>query len=219
LAEKMRVHILAKELNVSSKAIIDKCKAEGIDSVKNHMSTLSAGLHATIREWFSEGQHSTTLETSEPIDLTKVRIPKKQLAHGASDETDDSSSDRGEGAVGTEVLESPDFAGDEGSDADEPAVSPALLAESTVDTAAPPTAPAPIHETRIPDAPRPRSVTKEPPPAPLSPPSTRPEPPASTGSPVEDQTTDSQTVRKPFAPAGPQNVPAAAKLTGPRVVR
>ena len=47
MAEKMRVHILAKELNVPSKTIIEKCNAEGIDTVKNHMSTLSAGMHAT----------------------------------------------------------------------------------------------------------------------------------------------------------------------------
>ena len=61
----MRVHILAKELNVPSKTIIEKCKAEGIDTVKNHMSTLSAGLHATIKEWFSDGRHDTAVETAQ----------------------------------------------------------------------------------------------------------------------------------------------------------
>ena len=74
MSEKMRVHILAKELNVSSQAIIDKCKAEGVDVVKNHMSTLSAGLHATIREWFSEGGHENTIETAERVNLDKVRV-------------------------------------------------------------------------------------------------------------------------------------------------
>jgi len=70
LAEKMRVHILAKELNVTSKAVLEKCRAEGLGSVvKNHMSALGAGLEATIREWFSEGLHSTTIETAERIDL------------------------------------------------------------------------------------------------------------------------------------------------------
>ncbi|MCH7995937.1 MAG: translation initiation factor IF-2 N-terminal domain-containing protein, partial [Planctomycetes bacterium] len=57
----MRVHILANELNVASKDIITKCRAEGIDTVKNHMSTLSAGLHATIIEWFSEGSQDSAL--------------------------------------------------------------------------------------------------------------------------------------------------------------
>ena len=68
-----RVHILAKELGVKSKAIVEKCQAEGLD-IKNHMSTISIGLAATIREWFSEGEHTTTVETSKRVDLDKVRI-------------------------------------------------------------------------------------------------------------------------------------------------
>jgi len=79
LSEKMRVHILAKELNVTSKAILLKCRAEGLDSVvKNHMSTLSAGLYATIREWFSDGDHGNTVETSARVDLKKVRTKRKK---------------------------------------------------------------------------------------------------------------------------------------------
>lgn len=74
-----RVHILAKELGVKSKAIVDKCQAEGLD-IKNHMSTISAGLAATIHEWFSEGDHATTIETSKRVDLKKVRIRKKKKA-------------------------------------------------------------------------------------------------------------------------------------------
>ena len=75
LAEKMRVHILAKELNVVSKVIMTKCKAEGLQ-VTNHMSTLTAGLEATIREWFSEGPHNTTIEVASRVDLKKVRKPR-----------------------------------------------------------------------------------------------------------------------------------------------
>ena len=48
-------------------------QAEGLD-IKNHMSTISVGLAATIREWFSEGEHTTTVETSQRVDLEKVRI-------------------------------------------------------------------------------------------------------------------------------------------------
>lgn len=72
-----RVHLLAKELGVNSKAIIDKCQAEGLD-IKNHMSTISAGLAATIREWFSEGAHTTTIETAAPVDLEKVRVKRRK---------------------------------------------------------------------------------------------------------------------------------------------
>jgi translation initiation factor IF-2 len=72
-----RVYILAKELGVKSTSIVKKCQDEGLD-VKNHMSTISAGLAATIREWFSEGENITTIETSERVDLKKVRIRKKK---------------------------------------------------------------------------------------------------------------------------------------------
>lgn len=72
-----RVHLLAKELGVKSKAILDKCQAEELD-VKNHMSTISAGLAATIREWFSEGEHATTVESTARVDLKKARVKKKK---------------------------------------------------------------------------------------------------------------------------------------------
>jgi len=72
-----RVYILAKELGVKSTAIVKKCQDEGLD-VKNHMSSISAGLAATIREWFSEGEHSTTVEVAGKVDLKKVRLKKKR---------------------------------------------------------------------------------------------------------------------------------------------
>ena len=80
-----KVHILAKELGVKSKAIVEKCQAEGLDNIKTHMSTVSAGLAATINEWFSEGEHTTVLETAERVDLKKVRVrkTKKKLAEEA----------------------------------------------------------------------------------------------------------------------------------------
>ena len=71
-----RVYILAKELGVKSTSIVKKCQDEGLD-VKNHMSSISAGLAATILEWFSEGEHATTVEIAEKVDLKKVQIKKK----------------------------------------------------------------------------------------------------------------------------------------------
>jgi len=72
-----RVYILAKDLGVKSTAIVQKCQDEGLD-VKNHMSTISAGLAATIQEWFSEGDNITTVEITKKVDLKKVRIKKKK---------------------------------------------------------------------------------------------------------------------------------------------
>jgi translation initiation factor IF-2 len=71
-----RVYILADELGVKSSAIIKKCQAEGLD-IKNHMSVISAGLAATIREWFSEEENVTTIETTDKVDLKKARVKKK----------------------------------------------------------------------------------------------------------------------------------------------
>jgi len=98
VAEKMRVHLLADELGVSSKAILEKCRAEGLD-IRNHMSTLSAGQVATIREWFSEGAHATTVEESERVDLDKARSRRRHKAEAAR------AAQEGEKATAVETLE------------------------------------------------------------------------------------------------------------------
>lgn len=77
-----RVHQIAKELGVTSKDIVKKCDDEGIPSVTNHMSTLSAGLAATIREWFasSESNVATAVQTAAPVDVDKARKKAKKKA-------------------------------------------------------------------------------------------------------------------------------------------
>ncbi len=76
-----RVYILARELGVKSAAIVKKCQDEGLD-VRNHMATISAGLAATIREWFSEGENVTTVETAEKVVLDEVRVKRKPRHRG-----------------------------------------------------------------------------------------------------------------------------------------
>lgn len=71
--------MLAKELGVSSKVILEKCRKEGLN-IKNHMSVLSAGQEATIREWFSEGEHTTTVERAERVDLKKLKEQEESKA-------------------------------------------------------------------------------------------------------------------------------------------
>ncbi|MFP4053230.1 MAG: translation initiation factor IF-2, partial [Phycisphaerae bacterium] len=72
-----RVFELARELGVTSKDVLSKCRAEGLD-IKNHMTALSAGLEATIREWFSEGSASTAVETTEHVDLEEMRAKARR---------------------------------------------------------------------------------------------------------------------------------------------
>ena len=76
-----RVFQLAKELGVTSKDIITKCKAEEIPGITNHMSTVSMGLAATIGEWFGDsgsGGTATAVETAAPVDVSKARAKAKK---------------------------------------------------------------------------------------------------------------------------------------------
>ena len=78
-----RIFEIAKELGIKSKAIVEKCHAEGLpkDVIKNHMSTVSIGLEQTIREWFasenSEESPHTAVEQAEKVDIDKIRDTKK----------------------------------------------------------------------------------------------------------------------------------------------
>ena len=78
----IRVFELARELSVTSKDLIAKCEAEGIPKITNHMSTISLGLAATVREWFGGADSSTitAVETAAPVDLVKARAKAKKKA-------------------------------------------------------------------------------------------------------------------------------------------
>ena len=79
-----RVFELAREFGVQSKVVLAKCRAEGLE-IKNHMSTLSAGLEATISEWFSEGASKTAVETTEHVDLGSARKAAKKRRRKKAD--------------------------------------------------------------------------------------------------------------------------------------
>ena len=76
-----RVHKIANKLGVGSKDIVAKCESEGIPDITNHMSAVSAGLEATITEWFSEdGDKSSAVETAEKVNIKKVKAKQKKKA-------------------------------------------------------------------------------------------------------------------------------------------
>jgi len=132
LAKQKRIFEIAKDLGVDSKAIVAKCHAEGIpvETVKNHMSTISAGLEQTIREWFTQhdtsGGTATAIETSEKVDLDQVRTkaPRRKKA-SSKDEGGDTA------ATTTVTVDAPADAPSEPIAAPMPAVTP------TAPTAAP----------------------------------------------------------------------------------
>ena len=79
MAKGIRVNQLAKELGITSKEILEKCRAEGLaEKVPNHMSVLSIGLAETVREWFSAGQGgvATAVEIAPPVEVK----PKKRTS-------------------------------------------------------------------------------------------------------------------------------------------
>jgi translation initiation factor IF-2 len=104
-----RVFNIAKDLGIAPKAIVEKCHAEGIsDSViKNHMSTVSAGLEATIREWFSSASAATAVETAGKVDLEKVKARPRRARKAGGDEGEG----EGAGDTGTAIAEPPRRAG------------------------------------------------------------------------------------------------------------
>lgn len=103
-----RVFEIAKELGVKSKSIVEKCHAEGIPAevIKNHMSTVSAGLEATIREWFaSDAPSGTAVEQADKVDLNAVREEKPRKAKKIASESSDSADEAG--GTSTAVADKP----------------------------------------------------------------------------------------------------------------
>jgi len=79
----VRINALAKELNVDSKAILEKLRAEGMgDAAPNHMSTVPLGLAETIKEWFHAigAGVGTAVEMAAPVDVmtAKPRTARKR---------------------------------------------------------------------------------------------------------------------------------------------
>jgi len=75
----IRVHQIAKELGVSSKDVVAKCGEEDVPNITNHMSAISIGLAATIREWFSDtSSGGTAVQTAAPVDVKQARAKAKK---------------------------------------------------------------------------------------------------------------------------------------------
>ncbi|HVX86586.1 MAG TPA: translation initiation factor IF-2 [Phycisphaerae bacterium] len=75
----LKVFQLAKELGIDSKVIVKKCKDEQIPNIETHMSPVTAGLAATIREWFSSGELKTAIESTQHIEAARIqKAPRKR---------------------------------------------------------------------------------------------------------------------------------------------
>ncbi|MGA1516647.1 MAG: translation initiation factor IF-2 N-terminal domain-containing protein [Phycisphaerales bacterium] len=80
----VRVHVLAKEYGVTSKEIVERCAAEGIDGVKAAMSSVSGEALATIRGWFAPPP-----PPAPPVKSTESAREPGTIEGGESDEGSD----------------------------------------------------------------------------------------------------------------------------------
>jgi translation initiation factor IF-2 len=206
-------------MGVTSKDVLNKCKAEGVD-VKNHMTALSAGLEATIREWFSEeGDQHTAVETAEHVDIEKAKEKARKSRRRRSKQQQ-------EDQAVAEALEQAEQETAETEQEQEPsAEEPQTEAtEPTVEEPKPQTEPVATDEKPQPSAeaeepaPEPKPATPTPTEKPLTP-AAKSEEPADEEPADEAPTEDEPKQDEDVAPAGPQVVPKPAKLKGPRVVR
>lgn len=215
LATTLRVHTLAKELGVPSKAVIDKCRAEGIE-LKNHMAAISLGLAESIREWFSAGDDVTSVETADKVDVEEVR---KTTRRGRKDHAEppavEAPTEAAPAAPAVEVA---------------PAAATAVVEPEQAATETP-SPPVPSEElaARVPAEAEVVGPSEEPPTerlvaealveptAPVAEPVTAPAEVAAPRSPAPVLPPRPSPV--PIKPAGPQVVPAPAELRGPTVVR
>ncbi len=200
MAEKLRIHQLAKELSVDSKAILTKCRAEGIE-VKNHMSTVLAGLAATIREWFSEQATKTATESSTPVDLQRVR--RKKPAPRRPKKKEPATEPEKDKAPAAAIRETPrtraNVAEDRGVAVIEAPPEEGVAEEVAIVDTPPPITEKPKAKRQAERLKEETKVAAEAPPAPA---------PAAETKPPE-----------PIVPAGPRHVPQPVQLKGPRVIR
>ncbi len=151
MAKGIRVNLLAKELGVESKMILQKLKEEGLgDAAPNHMSTLSLGLAESVREWFSghAAAGGTAVETAPQVEVAA----RAKAARSRKKKEADESAEGGNGETQTAVAE---------------AAPPAPAAQVVVEAPEAPVAkaPAPVAKAPAPVAKAPTPVAKSPAPA------------------------------------------------------
>jgi translation initiation factor IF-2 len=149
----LKVHQLAKELNVSSKDIVTRCQVEEIPDIVNHLSNVSIGLAVTVREWFA-GAAASEVKSTATATLDR---PESEGASSASmQQGSQQGSQQGAKAVkptSPAAKSVSDRASDRGSEAASAAddAPPAIAKRATKKVAPPPEPePAPSRTTRSP---------------------------------------------------------------------
>jgi translation initiation factor IF-2 len=206
-----RIFELARELGVTSKMVLEKCRAEELE-VKNHMSTVSAGLEATIREWFSEDDdHHTAVESTEHVDLASAREEAKKVRRRRK-KTDES--DQAQPVAEEPPAEAAEAEAEAEPEAPQAPAEPEVAAEVVSAETAEPADQA--------EAQAPLAADADIEPAAEAPADQAAQAPDEQSVPAAEAETEPAADAEPeeeVKPAGPQVVPAPAVLKGPRVIR
>ena len=192
--------MLSNELGVTSKAIVEKCQLEGVEGITNHMSTVSAGLAETIREWFSGGAHGTAVEEATPVDLQRVQAKRRDRRSKAAKAAAEAETVAASAAAEAEALAATPQA---------PAAVPVEEAPAEVaETAMPPTTAAAAAAVA------PELAAAEP----TAPPVAAEVPAHAAPAAKVARPKAKEKAKERIVPAGPQNVPTPAQMKGPRVI-
>lgn len=215
MAKQKRIFDLAKELGIESKVIIAKCVAEGVpsDLVKNHMSAISAGLDASIREWFSDASSHAAIETAQKVDVAKARKPAARRKKADAPEKADEGAEATATTAVAEPERIPDRAPPEPIAKATPVVADLPAADeppkaTPVEEATPEVPAAPAAAVEAPEAPSKAGKTTKAPPPP---------PPPATVTPAPLNVPTRPAVVKPVGQK--LEVKAPVRLAGPTVVR
>ena len=234
MAKGIRVNLLAKELGVESKLILQKLKEEGLaDAAPNHMSTLSLGLAESVREWFSDHQANaggTAVETAPPVEAKPkaARIKKKKEEASPEEPERPVVAEAPAPVVRVAPPPPPAFVAPAApaivapvAPPPAPKPAPAPAAPTPVVPAPTPVAPPAAAATIAPPAPKPALTT--PPSAPGAPPAAlgaeHIRPPRPTVTLASRAAAQQPVVRKPVVQAPQLTSLQPAKIQGPRVVR
>ncbi len=222
----LKVFQLARELGVDSKTVIDKCKLEDVPNVKSHSSPVSAGLAATIREWFSTGSPKTAVEKAPHVDVEKVRRKRTTKSRKGETSGDDTSGGDQGGESSVAVMEpevqTPAFTDTSMAGETEAEASTADI--ESVDAQAAPTHAAPAAEKPAAKTTHhPATPVEEPPSAPSAAAKPAapeiPQKPVKPATPVVARGVPNVVNKLVVTAVGPKNVPAPAQMQGPRLVR
>jgi len=193
----IRVFELARSIGVTSKVVLEKCRAEGLE-IKNHMSTLSAGQEATVREWFSETGGGTAVETAEHVDLEKARKEAQKTRRRKAKKAKEQAAEQAKKAEA------------EGEGEPKPA-------DQQPEQEKAPAEPAPAVAVADQAGPAPQAEVETE--TPVADEAARGEPEPAKPEPTKKKKERKEPKPKDIKPAGPQVVPKPAVLKGPRVVR